>query len=69
MNFNFENHYNVEANNEFSNININTTNEFSLFKTENIKANIPKTFENQANLESLKQQKQQIFILSQKKKK
>ena len=69
MNFNFKNHYNVEANNEFSNININTTNEFSLFKTENIKANIPKTFENQANLESLKQQKQQIFILSKKKKK
>ena len=69
MNFNFENNYNVEANNEFSNININTTNEFSLFKTENIKANIPKTFENQANLESLKQQKQQIFILSKKKKK
>ena len=50
-----ENNYNVEANNEFNNINIDTTNEFSSFKTENIQANIPQTFENQANLESYTQ--------------
>ena len=55
VNFNFENNYNVEANNEFNNINIDTTNEFSSFKTENIQANIPQTFENQANLESYTQ--------------